>query len=78
MQRQNTVKLVFHDGSTRLAAATGNNAAWACPCGRTMPLVGRSDPSDAAVVECPECGRKYQVSSEAGPLTRVLQVIELP
>jgi len=78
MQRQNTVELILLDGSKRLAAATGNNAAWACPCERPLPLVGRSDPSDSGTVECPQCARKYRVVPEAGPLTRALQVTELP
>ena len=73
-QEQRRVLLRLDDGTTGQAAATGNNAAWMCPCGRALPLVGRSDPSRAGEVICPDCGRKYAVKPEAGSLSKVREV----
>ena len=75
-QHQKTVTLQLKDGASATAAVTGNNAAWSCPCGRSLPLIGRSDPSEAGLVECPECQRSYRIMPEAGPHTRAVQVIE--
>ena len=77
-QHQNTVSLQFKDGILDLAAAFGKNAGWNCPYDRTLPLLGRSDPSEAGVVIRPDCGRKYRVVPETRPLTKVVEVVEMP
>lgn len=76
-QLQKIVSLILKGRPTTQAVATGNNAAWICPCGRTLPLIGRSDNRKGGRVICPDCNRKYQVVPEAGPLTKVLQIIEI-
>ena len=79
-QQQHTVRLVLSDGSEREAAATGNNAAWLCVCGRKLPLVGRTGrkahSADAFRVICPDCSRQYHVVPEDKDLGRVLEVRE--
>lgn len=77
-QHQNTVSLQFKDGTLDLAAAFGTNAGWNCRCDRTLPLLGRSDPSEAGVVVCRDCGRRYRVLPESQSLTRMVEVVEMP
>lgn len=65
MQEQHDIMVRFLDGTHADCARTGNNAAWACPCGRKRPLVGYSDevssPKDFSRVVCPDCKRAYRV-----------------
>lgn len=79
-QQQHTVRLVLNDGSQREAAATGNNAAWLCVCGRKLPLVGRTGhkghSANAFRVICPDCSRQYHVVPEDKDLGRVFEVRE--
>lgn len=65
--------LLLPPASPNHAAATGNNAAWLCPCGRLEPLLGRSARGDdvngiftpaiteAGIVRCPDCEHVYLV-----------------
>jgi plasmid stabilization system protein ParE len=63
-QEQRVIPLILNNHH-RQAVATGNNAAWHCECGRALPLVGRTGalagPSEAVIVECPDCSRQYFV-----------------
>ena len=65
MQEQHDIAVQFIDGTQAESVRTGNNAAWACKCGRKKPLIGYSDeidsPRDYSKVECPSCGRLYRV-----------------
>lgn len=80
-QTQNTVQLVRQIGPHGSAAATGNNAAWMCSCGRTEPLIGRSGavagPTAGTEVACPSCKRRYFVRPNGYDQAAVLQVEEL-
>jgi len=66
-QAQEQIPLILADGQERAAVRTGNNAAWMCPCGRALPLVGFSDvlesTSGTTAVDCPSCGRRFRVIS---------------
>ena len=66
LQEQRTIPLVVQTGEPRLASATGNNAAWLCPCGRKLPLVGTTFPKNRPPreVECPECRNLYKLVPE--------------
>ncbi|MFC2029839.1 hypothetical protein ACFLWA_03815 [Chloroflexota bacterium] len=81
-QLQNLVPLLFLDGEDANAVATGNNAAWICQCGSTLPLVGRSGMAsgvtDGYRVECLECHRRYFVVPDGGDRKRVLRVEQVP
>ncbi len=80
-QQQRPVKVIFLDGSTQPAEATGNNAAWLCPCGRGLPLLGRTGflkgASEAMRVECSECHRDYFVAPKDKDQGPVLEIREL-
>jgi hypothetical protein len=79
-QKQNPIDIRFLDDNVGRAIRTGNNAAWMCPCGRRQPLLGYSSsgnpPGEAAVVACPDCGRRYQVLAltNKGVPTRVKEL----
>jgi len=81
-QEQRTVPLTFLDGTTGEAVATGNNAAWNCPCCRALPLLGMSGlasgVTDGFRVDCPDCGRHYYVVPDGGNRKRTLQVDQVP
>ena len=80
-QRQEKVPLQFLDNETRYSSATGNNAAWLCPCGFERPLVGRSGlakgPTEGYIVVCPKCTRQYFVVPDGGDLKVALRVEEV-
>jgi DNA-directed RNA polymerase subunit RPC12/RpoP len=80
-QKQETVNLIFRDGTRSLAVATGNNAAWLCPCGRILPLLGRTGtlkgPSAPMQVDCPDCDRRYFVRPKNKDQGPVLEITEL-
>ena len=80
-QKQKNVDLIFRAGSRGQAVATGNNAAWLCPCGRALPLVGRTGflkgPSASMQVGCPDCQRQYFVRPKNKDQGPVLEVTKL-
>lgn len=80
-QEQRLVPLVLKSGEVKQAVATGNNAAWRCPCGRVLPLVGRSGSvkgaSENTKVECPSCGRAYFVVPDGYDQAGALEVREV-
>jgi hypothetical protein len=80
-QEQKQVSVVFKSGEIKQAIATGNNAAWLCPCGRALPLVGRSGSvkgvSENTEVKCPLCGRAYFVLPDGYDQAAVLEVREV-
>lgn len=80
-QEQRTVRVHFSDGNQQTASATGNNAAWLCPCGRELPLIGRSGLAEGVTdgyrVDCPDCSRCYFVVPENHDLDRAARVEEV-
>jgi hypothetical protein len=80
-QSQNIVPLLLRQDLQLLAIATGNNAAWLCPCGYQYPLIGRSGavagPTPATEVHCPICQRRYFVLPDGYDQAAVLRVEEL-
>lgn len=80
-QAQNSVPLVFQQAPAVQAAATGNNAAWLCACGRAEPLIGRSGavagPTPGTEVICPTCKRRYFVRPDGYDKAAVLRVEEV-
>ena len=60
------VPLTFADGTSAYARAEGNNAAWHCQCGQTMPLIGRCyfQFGHECHTVCPDCGRIYRVHGD--------------
>ena len=78
---QRNIPLHFLDGSTGEASATGNNAAWDCPCGYTPALIGRSGMvrgvTDGYRVDCPSCPRSYFVVPAQHDQDRALRVDEV-
>lgn len=51
-QTLRNIPLQLKDGAAREAVAVGNNAAWLCPCGQPLPLLGRTHdrPSEAPTI----------------------------
>lgn len=47
-------------GLVLVATQEGNNCAWMCLCGCTLPLMGTTR-KGAGDTECPACDRKYRV-----------------
>lgn len=80
-QKQETVNLIFRDGTRGLAVATGNNAAWLCACKRILPLLGRTGSLKGSAasmqVNCPDCDRRYFVRPKNKHQGPVLEIIEL-
>ena len=82
-QIMRSIPLQLRDGPARGAVAVGNNAAWLCPCGHLMPLLGRThdSPGEAPAnycVICHGCGRAYVVDPEdETPHGRAVQVREV-
>ena len=71
------VPVRFQDGSTSTARAKGIVAAWHCPCGEELPLVGRAYfqfGHDCHIV-CPACGRAYRVHRDAQKRTSFVEEI---
>ncbi len=61
------IPVIFADGSQATARVEGNSAAWQCPCGQPLPLLGRcylQHGHDCHTV-CPDCGRSYRVNKDA-------------
>ena len=79
-QEQRQVEVVFRYKPRAQGAATGNNAAWACACGRNQWLIGRTHSPDGATeatrVECPDCRRNYFIVPETTFGTRVMLIRE--
>lgn len=75
------MSLVLKCGQVKQAIATGNNAAWLCPCGRALPLVGRSGSvkgtSENTEVKCPSCARAYFVLPDGYNQAAALEVREV-
>jgi hypothetical protein len=67
-----------NDTAGGLARAEGNNAAWLCPCGELLPLIGRASGNPAPVTECPRCGARYQVRPNAEAVDQVGPATALP
>jgi hypothetical protein len=62
-----TIPVAFADGTMGTARAEGNNAAWHCSCGETLPLLGRcyfQFGHDCHTV-CPSCNRVYRISKDS-------------
>jgi hypothetical protein len=82
-QLQLAVPLIFQNELMGEAIATGNNAAWLCPCGWALPLIGRSGatagPTAGTEVNCPSpvCGRRYFVEPNGYDQAAVLRVVEI-
>jgi hypothetical protein len=71
------VDVIFMDGNRVKARAEGNNAAWNCACGDTLPLVGRCyyQFGWTCYSDCPQCLRRYRVVPT--PKKRVKEVREV-
>lgn len=82
-QTLRNIPLQLSDGPACEAVAVGNNAAWLCPCGRPLPLLGRTHdrPGEAPAnyrVVCPGCNRQYIIDpADDSPQGRAVQVREL-
>lgn len=80
-QEQRIVPLLFFRREPGQAVATGNHAAWICVCRRAMPLVGLSGfvngPSQATLIQCPDCGRRYFVVPDGKDRGVVREVREI-
>lgn len=59
MKEMNTIPINLILG----ASSYGNNAAWMCPCGYTLPLIGTTRPGQTDR-DCPACGAMYRVIGE--------------
>lgn len=70
-----TVPVRFLDGTTSTARAEGIIAAWLCPCGEALPLVGRAYfqfGHDCHTV-CPNCQRVYRVHRDVNKRTSYVE-----
>lgn len=70
--RLREIPLTLADGTIRRARGEGNNAAWLCPCGVELPLLGRCFPAKHLPrAVCPECGRSYEVRPDLEAIIEV-------
>lgn len=80
-QEQKLVPLKLKTGETIQAVARGNNAAWMCPCGRVLPMLGRSGsvkgPSENTSVKCPSCERCFFVVPDGYDQAAAVEVREI-
>ncbi len=61
------VNLKLKSGKIQKANAVGNNAAWLCTCGNTLPLIGRSIFPDKITIDSQvlcNCNKSYYVVSK--------------
>ncbi len=72
-----TVPVTFRDGSISNARAEGIGAAWHCPCGEELPLVGRAyfQFGHLCHTVCPNWGRAYRVNRDANKRTSSVEEI---
>jgi hypothetical protein len=74
------IPLHLNSGELRQGVEYGNIAAWLCPCGRSVPLIGRTGdpekPGQGFLIECSNCGRPFQIGV-AEPHGRALVVNEV-
>ncbi len=72
-----TVPVDLKDGSKLVARAEGIIAAWSCPCGEKLPLVGRAYfqfGHDCHTI-CPKCNRKFRVHRDKQKRTSSVEEI---
>jgi hypothetical protein len=63
------IPVQFLDGSVGVGRAEGTDAAWHCPCGDELPLIGRRAPRGPYITRC-GCGKRYTVyGSDENPHT---------
>ena len=57
----------FKDGTKGIARVEGNNAAWICRCGASLPLVGRCyfQFGHECRTVCPDCARTFRVLGDS-------------
>ena len=71
-----TIPVIYKSGRESIARAEGNNAAWHCDCGESLPLLGRcyfQFGHDCHTI-CPICNRSYRVMKDQNK--KALKVIE--
>ena len=75
--RLSIVPVQFKDGSTSEARAEGIIAAWHCPCGEKLPLVGRAYfiYGHNCHTLCPHCNRKFRVHRDKQKRTEFVEEI---
>jgi len=57
-----TIPVRLVDGEHGTARIVGNNAAWLCPCGDRLPLLGTLfPPPRRPITVCPGCGRRFEL-----------------
>ena len=61
-QEQKLVPLRLASGEEAEAVATGNNAAWLCPCGYRLPLLGYSTTNLSLVFAAPNVQGSTELS----------------
>lgn len=59
-----TIDVLLTNGQTMQARAEGNNAAWCCPCGESLPLIGTTR-HGAGDTQCPHCKRVFRTIPES-------------
>jgi hypothetical protein len=64
------VSVRLRDGTTTTARATGNNAAWMCPCGDKLPLLATWFPRQSETV-CPKCRKRYKFRKDTGRVEEI-------
>jgi hypothetical protein len=62
----------FLDSSSGNASGLGNNAAWLCPCGHSLPLIASL--AIAPEVACPACERGYKLKADGNRAGSVEQI----
>ena len=62
--REIPVVFLARDSDAGVARATGNNAAWLCPCGEQPPLIATRFPPGSQT-QCPKCRFVYELQEGA-------------
>ena len=73
------VPVTFRDETTSTARAEGIDAAWLCPCGDKLPLVGRAyfQFGHQCHTICPSCNRAYRVLRDEAKRTSCVKEIKI-
>jgi hypothetical protein len=72
------IDLRLSDSSVGKATALGNNAAWLCPCGYTLPLIASLTIAKQVSCPNPKCGRRYRLQKDAENRAAAVQEVTSP
>lgn len=74
------IPVTFLDGTSAVARSEGNNAAWHCQCGATLPLIGRCyfQFGHTPYTTCPDTGCRKVYLVRGNDDKQAIEVCEVP